>query len=142
MTLVTRVAPALFDVRSVADLPGAFQALGLARVDALALHPFTWPDVRDGVVAANLPVITTIREATLQGAMMAHYTVAATDEADRNQRLSAGYMDRILNGAKVADLRPARVPPDEYRIAVHVTTANSLGVTLPDSILSRAERVG
>jgi putative ABC transport system substrate-binding protein len=86
------------------------------------------------VNAARLPAIYPEREYADDGGLMA-YGANASD----NFRRAAGYVDRILKGAKPADL-PIQEPV-KFDFVVNLKTARDLGLTIPPLILGRADEV-
>ena len=62
----------------------------------------------------------------------------ASDVLDSCRR-AASYVDRILRGAKVAELPVQQ--PIKYELTINVKTAKTLGLALPDSLLARADVV-
>jgi putative ABC transport system substrate-binding protein len=62
----------------------------------------------------------------------------ASDVLDSYRR-AASYVDRILRGAKVAELPVQQ--PIKYELTINVKTVKTLGLTVPDSLLARADEV-
>jgi putative tryptophan/tyrosine transport system substrate-binding protein len=127
------------DARRPADFDRAFEAAILDRVDALITVEgvLTATDLRrivDFAAMSRLPAIYGLREFVDAGGLMAY----GTDLRDLFRR-SATYVHRILNGAKPGDL-PVE-PPAKFELAINLKTAKALGLTIPPSLLRRADYV-
>jgi ABC-type uncharacterized transport system substrate-binding protein len=84
--------------------------------------------------ATGLPAAYGLHEHVIAGGLVSY----ATDLAE-NYRYAATYVDRILKGAKPADLPVEQ--PTKYELMVNVKTANALGIAIPQSVLLRADQV-
>jgi len=82
----------------------------------------------------HLPAIYAYRFFAVAGGLLS-YGIDLTD----NFRRAASYVDRILKGEKPADL-PVQAPT-KYAVTVNLKTARSLGLTVPPSLLARADEV-
>jgi putative tryptophan/tyrosine transport system substrate-binding protein len=103
-------------------------------VSAAAEHFVNRKLIVDMVAAARLPAIYAWREFADEGGLMAY----GADAAD-NYRKTAGYIARILNGEKVADLPVQQ--PTVFDFVVNLKTAKALAITLPETIMIRATEV-
>jgi putative tryptophan/tyrosine transport system substrate-binding protein len=83
---------------------------------------------------ARLPVIYWQKEVAEQGGLMSY----GPDSFDMYRR-AARYVGRILNGAKTTDLPIEQ--PTQFQLVVNLKTAKALGITIPESILLRADEV-
>src|SRR5262249_55494024 len=82
----------------------------------------------------NLPVIAAWREFTASGALLS-YGPNRTFEARR----LADYVQKVLHGAKPADLPIEQ--PVKFELVINAKTAKSLGLSLPPSIVTRADEL-
>jgi putative ABC transport system substrate-binding protein len=82
----------------------------------------------------RLPGMCTLREYAEAGCLMS-YGVDFTD----TYRRAAGLVDKILKGAKPADLPVEQ--PTEFEFVINLKTAKALGLTIPPSLLQRAHQV-
>jgi putative ABC transport system substrate-binding protein len=130
-----------FEVREPQEFDEAFAAMRKKRVGALLVY--VWgigpADQRKVVALAaahRLPALyeSVAREWVDAGGLMSHGPVIA-DMA----RGVAGYVDRILRGAKPAEL-PVELPT-RYHLIINLRTAKALGLTIPPSLLVQADQL-
>ena len=127
------------EVRSRDDLGRAFAAMARDRVDALLVPGDTFFFTERQHVAElarehRLPGIYSTREFTEAGGLMS-YSARLTEQFRR----AAFYVDKILRGAS-----PATLPvesPSQYELVINLKTAKTLGLTIPQSLLLRADEV-
>ena len=124
---------------SAADVEPALAAIARARPGALIVHPTPIPSAnaeRIGELAIRLriPSITAAKALMERGLLMSY----GADFRDVERRIP-GYVDRILKGAKPADMPVER--PTKFEFAINMKTAKAIGVTIPQSLLLRANEV-
>ena len=127
-----------FDVRARA-FDAAFVAMKRAHVDAVILAvntPFIGDRRRlaDLALAHRLPMMAPAREYAEAGALVSY----GTDYPDLFRR-AAGYVDRILKGAKPGDLPIEQ--PTKFELVINLKTGTALRLTIPPPILSRADEL-
>ena len=81
-----------------------------------------------------MPAVYNLRTFVAAGGLIS-YGPNFTDQ----YRRAAGYVDRILRGEKPADL-PVQAP-NKYELAINLKTAKALGLSVPQSLLARADEV-
>lgn len=122
-----------------ADLDAAFASLKRERVQALVIHGYvTTLQQRRAIVAfaaaSRLPAIYPLREFADEGGLVSY----GANVADVSRR-AARYVDRILKGAKPAELPIEQVTTVE--LVVNIKAARALGIAIAPSVLLRAEQV-
>jgi putative tryptophan/tyrosine transport system substrate-binding protein len=122
-------------IRSAEELEAAFPAMEQKRPDAIIVQA-SLPAKRVAELALRyrIPTVGIIRAFVEEGGLMT-YTAA---EADL-YRHAAMYVDKILEGAKPADLPVEQ--PTKFELIINLKTAKALGLTVPPSLLGRADQV-
>jgi putative ABC transport system substrate-binding protein len=127
-------------VSTVADYDGAFATMVQDRIGGVLVHASTQTGRDDPrrlaevALKHRLPTIFGVRDNVVAGGLMSY----APDPTDLWRR-AAVYIDKILKGAK-----PAELPVDQaskYQLVINLKTASALRLTIPPSILARADEV-
>jgi putative ABC transport system substrate-binding protein len=128
-----------FEVRAPTDFGRAFAAIG--REHPTALITLTDPltlghqkQIAEFAAKSRLPMIAENREFAEAGGLMTY----GPNLLDLWRR-AATYVDKILKGAKPADLPVEQ--PTKFELVINLKTAKALGLTIPQSILLRADEV-
>ena len=128
-----------WEVRAVGDFDRVFAALNKQRPDGL--YPTGGPlmnsngkRIADFALKSRLPSVYENREAVHAGGLM-YYGADLTE----SYRRVAYFVDRILKGAKPADLPVEQ--PTKFELVINLKTAKQIGVTIPQSLLYRADKV-
>jgi putative ABC transport system substrate-binding protein len=136
-----RVQLVAVPVRTTSEIERVFESFTGARDGGLILttDPFTYP--RQQLIAElasrhRLPAISWVPEFPKNGGLMSY---GATINFVDQYRLAAGYVDRILNGKKPADL-PVQAPT-KYELIINLKTTKALGLDVPPTLLARADEV-
>ena len=127
------------DVRGPQDLEGAFALTAQARPDALLVLPDSLLNMHGQQIVEfatqqHLPSMVGRREPVRAGGLM--YYRSSVPERFRR---AADYVDRILKGAKPADLPVEQ--PMKFELVINLKTAKALGLTIPPHILFQADEV-
>ena len=127
------------EVRNLGEFDAAFAALRRSPPGGLAIVGTSLMSSRMGRIAAftletRLPAIYTIAKFPDAGGLMSYGT-----NFNALYRRAAHFVDKILKGAKPADLPVEQ--PTTFDLVVNLKTAKAIGVTVPASILLRANRV-
>jgi putative ABC transport system substrate-binding protein len=121
------------------DFADAFALIARERPDALFVSHGAATLASRHLIAEfaaehRLPAMYSFREAVEVGGLMAY----GVDLADLFRR-AAGYVDRILKGAKPTELPVER--PTKFQLVINLKTAKALVLTVPDTLLARADEV-
>jgi len=122
-----------------ADVEPALATIARARPGALILNPAPIPianaeRVGDLAIRLRIPSITQAKALLERGLLMSY----GADARDVQRRIPS-YVDRILKGAKPADMPVER--PTKFELGINMKTAKAIGLTIPQSLLLRADDV-
>ena len=122
-------------IRGAEELEAAFPAMEQKRPDAIIVQA-SLPAKRVAELALRyrIPSVGIIRAFAEEGGLMTY----SFSEADMYRR-AAIYVDKILKGAKPADLPIEQ--PTKFELVINLKTAKALGLTVPREMLARAEEV-
>ena len=128
----------VFEIRRAEDVVPAFEALkGRAEALYVAGDSLVFANrIRINILAAGarLPTMCLNREYVEAGGLLS-YGASFTDLFRR----AAGYVDKILRGAKPADLPVEQ--PTKFDLLINLTTAKAIGLDVPPTLLARADEV-
>ena len=129
----------LLEAREPDEFDGAFAAMAKERVEALFVVPDSMSllhraRLADLAVKHQLPSMHGFREYVEAGGLMSYGASAVA-----NFRRAAFFVDKILKGAKPADLPVEQ--PTKFELVINLKTARALGLTIPQSLLLRADQV-
>src|SRR5262245_37038132 len=144
-TVIQSAAPSLkvavspIDIRNASEIERALTEFARADNGGLILTSSALANVqRDLIISLaaklRLPAVYSFRFFASAGGLAAY----GSDSIDPHRR-AAGYIDRILKGENPADM-PVQAPT-KYELAINLKTAKTLGLTVPPSLLSRADEL-
>jgi len=136
-SLGIKIVPVAMETPS--KLSSALATIVRERAEALAVHPTApmWEQrtqILDFAVTKRLPALSAVREFAQAGALMTY----GPDLVD-HVRLAAVYLDKIFKGARPADLPVLQ--PTKFELVINLKTAKALGLTIPPSLLQRADQL-
>src|SRR5262245_5552429 len=128
-----------WEVRAADDFEKVFAALSKERPDGLYVSPVALMGANQKrtisfALESRLPSMYSNTEAVDAGGLMSY----SADLADNHRRVG-WYVDKILKGAKPADLPVER--PTKFELVINLKTAKQIGITIPQSMLYRADKV-
>ena len=131
--------PIVIEVAAAGELESAIAEMARRRAQALLVPgDGLFIDNRVPLMSAALryalPTVTVGRDMVEAGALVSY----AASDAEQDQRYAA-FVDRILRGAKPADLPIEQ--PTKFELVINLKTAKALGITIPQSLILRADEV-
>jgi len=131
----------MISVTTAEDFDGALAAMARERCDGVVVHASTLTSRSHSALLAELalkhrlPTIFGTRENVVTGGLVSY----APDHLDLTRRSAAVYIDKILKGAKPADLPVEQA--SRYQLVINLKTAKALRLTIPEAFLLRADEL-
>jgi putative ABC transport system substrate-binding protein len=128
------------DAATPSELTAALAAIQASAIEAILVHRdpiFTGIEasrILDFALAHRLPTVFEGKQSVVDGGLLSY-----GPDLSANARLAAGYVAKILQGAKPDDLPVQQ--PTKFELAVNLKTAKAIGLTIPQSILLLADEV-
>jgi len=134
------IEPVFVEISAATEIDAAIARLAGQRVQALALRDDSFAaahgfEIIGAALKRGLPTTTNRPRFVREAGALASYSFAES-EPDRR---TAYYVDRILRGAKPADLPVEQ--PTQFQLVINLKTAQTLGLTVPKALLLRADEV-
>jgi putative ABC transport system substrate-binding protein len=128
-----------FEIRDATDVESAFSAMSRDRAEALIALPqtvinFHRSRILELAIKSRLPASYGDKVWVEAGGLMSY----GPDTIEINRR-AAVYVDKILKGAKPAELPVEQ--PTKFELAINLNSAKQIGLTIPQSMLYRADKV-
>jgi putative tryptophan/tyrosine transport system substrate-binding protein len=127
------------EARTPADIDSAFQTLARERVNIVIVVPDPMfanerRRIAELAIATRLLVVYPFREHVEDGGLLSYGI-----DLRENFRRAAAYVDKILKGAKPADLPIEQ--PTKFELVINLKAAKAIGLTIPEAFLVRADEV-
>jgi putative ABC transport system substrate-binding protein len=126
-------------VKNAGEIEAAFEAFRSARITAAlvtvgGVTPQHFERIATLAIAHRIATVSGVLESVRSGGLVAF----APEQADLYRR-AAGYVDKILKGAKPGDLPVQQ--PEKFELVINMKTAEAIGITVPGSVLAQATEV-
>jgi putative ABC transport system substrate-binding protein len=133
------IAATVFEAGRAEDVAPVFEAMAAAEVEAVAVDDDGTLNTNRALIAAQaerrrLPLVCGFREFVHAGCLLSY----AVDYRD-NARRAAGYVDKILKGAKPGELPFQQ--PTKFDLLINMKMAKRLGLTVPATVMIRVNEV-
>jgi len=128
-----------WEVRDPDGFEKVFAAVSKQRPDGLyvaggSLMASSGKRIASFALKSGLPSMYSNREAVDAGGLMSYHA-----DPEHSYRLAATYVDKILKGAKPADLPVEQ--PTKFELVINLKTAKQIGLTIPQKVLARADKI-